>query len=60
MHYLINWRMQVVMRKLRETWLAISRLECSVGYESEASFARAFRREDNSPPTDWQRKNAAL
>lgn len=60
MHYLTNWRMQVAMQKLRETRLTIAQIAFLVGYESEASFTRAFRREVGSPPANWRRKNAPI
>ncbi len=58
MRYLINWRMQMAMQKLRETRLVIAQIAFEVGYESEASFTRAFRRETGSPPAAWRAENA--
>lgn len=57
MRYLINWRMQVAMQRLRETRLTISQIAFDVGYESEASFTRAFRRETGRPPATWRAEN---
>ena len=58
MKYLTNWRMQVAAHKLRENRTAISQIAFDVGYESEAAFTRAFRREMGTPPAAW-RKQAA-
>jgi AraC-like DNA-binding protein len=59
MRYLTNWRMQTAMGKLRETRLMIAQIAFEVGYESEASFTRAFRRETGLPPAAWRAENAA-
>lgn len=59
MRYLTNWRMQVAMQKLRETRLMVAQIAFEVGYESEASFTRAFRRETGLPPATWRTENAA-
>lgn len=58
MRYLTNWRMQVAMQKLRETRLIIAQIAFEVGYEFEASFTRAFRRETGLPPAMWRTENA--
>lgn len=57
MNYLGNWRMQVAANKLRENRQTIAQIAYEVGYESEAAFTRAFRREFGAPPAAW-RKNA--
>jgi AraC-like DNA-binding protein len=57
MRYLLNWRMQVAMQKLRETRLMIAQIAFETGYESEASFTRAFRRETGVPPGAWRTEN---
>jgi len=59
MRYLLNWRMQVAMQKLRETRQSIAQIAFGVGYESEAAFTRAFRRELGRPPAVWRRQAAA-
>jgi AraC-like DNA-binding protein len=58
MRYLTNWRMQLAAHKLRENRGAIAQIAFDVGYESEAAFTRAFRREMGAPPATW-RKQAA-
>jgi AraC-like DNA-binding protein len=56
MRYLLNWRMQVATQKLRETRQTIAQIAFEVGYESEAAFTRAFRREFGLPPAAWRRE----
>ncbi len=58
MKYLTNWRMQVAAHKLRENRTTISQIAFDVGYESEAAFTRAFRREMGAPPATWRRQAA--
>ncbi len=58
MRYLMNWRMQIAMQKLKETRQSVAQIAFAVGYESEAAFTRAFRREFGRPPAAW-RKEAA-
>jgi AraC-like DNA-binding protein len=58
MRYLTTWRMQVAMQKLRETRMNIAQIAFSVGYDSEAAFTRAFRRELGLPPAAWRRTAA--
>src|SRR6516164_4121151 len=60
MRYLLNWRMQVAAHKLRETREAIARIAFEVGYESEAAFTRAFRRELGQPPAAWRKQAASV
>lgn len=55
MRYLTSWRIQVAAQKLRETRLTIAQIAYEVGYESEAAFTRAFRREVGAPPATWRR-----
>lgn len=53
--YLINWRMQVAAGLLRTSMATIAAIACEVGYESEASFSRAFRRVVGESPAAWRR-----
>jgi AraC-like DNA-binding protein len=55
MRYLIGWRMQLARQKLRETRGAVAQIAYEVGYDSEAAFTRAFRREHGVPPAAWRR-----
>ncbi len=56
MRYLANWRMQLAAGKLRDARLSISQIAFDVGYESEAAFSRAFRRQMGQPPAAWRRR----
>ena len=58
MHYLARQRLITASVLLRETSEPIARIAYRVGYESEASFNRAFRREYDTPPAEWRRANA--
>lgn len=59
MTYVGNWRMQVAANKLRENRQSIAQIAYDVGYESEASFTRAFRREFGAPPAAWRKRALA-
>jgi AraC-like DNA-binding protein len=54
--YLINWRMQIAAHKLREGRMSIAQIAFDIGYESEAAFTRAFKRELGVPPATWRRR----
>ena len=56
MRYLTNWRMQLAASKLRENRQTIAQISYDVGYESEAAFTRAFRREMGQPPAAWRKQ----
>jgi AraC-like DNA-binding protein len=56
MRYLTNWRMQVAAGRLRDTRQTVAQIAFDVGYESEAAFTRAFRREMGQPPAAWRRQ----
>jgi AraC-like DNA-binding protein len=55
MRYLLNWRMHVAKHKLQEAHCTIAQIAFEVGYESEAAFTRAFRRELGLPPAAWRK-----
>lgn len=60
MQYLANWRIQLGARLLRESNRTVATIALDVGYESEAAFARAFKRVVGVPPGSWRkRQNAA-
>lgn len=50
MSYLTSWRMQLAAARLRDTHRAIAQIAAETGYESEATFARAFKREIGVSP----------
>jgi AraC-like DNA-binding protein len=53
--YLAQWRMQVASRLLRDGSAKVVRIALDVGYESEAAFARAFKRIVGVTPGAWRR-----
>jgi AraC-like DNA-binding protein len=55
MTYLSNLRMQAAARALSESSHSIARIAFDVGYESEAAFNRAFKREFGAPPSTWRK-----
>jgi AraC-like DNA-binding protein len=55
MRYLTRWRMQIATLHLRESRDAIAKIAADVGYDSEAAFNRAFKREHGTPPAAWRR-----
>jgi AraC-like DNA-binding protein len=48
--YLTDWRMQVAAARLRETHRSIAQIATELGYESEASLTRAFKRAHGIAP----------
>ncbi|MEO0478936.1 MAG: AraC family transcriptional regulator [Planctomycetota bacterium] len=50
MRYLTQWRMQIARRRLREEGMTLAVLSEELGYASEASFCRAFKREFGTSP----------
>jgi AraC-like DNA-binding protein len=54
MQYLANWRMQVGAALLRDTAATVASVAQDVGYQSEAAFARAFKRLVGKPPSLWR------
>jgi AraC-like DNA-binding protein len=56
MSYLTAWRMQVAGQNLRESRRSIAQVAETVGYESEAAFARAFKREMGVSPGEYRRR----
>jgi AraC-like DNA-binding protein len=57
--YLATWRMQVAAQRLRETQRSIAQIAMDVGYESEAAFTRAFKREFAASPAAWRKQRVA-
>lgn len=55
MQYLTNWRMQCGARLLREGHASVASIALECGYDSEAAFARAFKRSTGQPPATWRR-----
>jgi len=58
MQYLTNWRMQLASRLLCDTQSGVASIALEVGYDSEPSFTRAFKRLVGVPPATWRRRQA--
>ena len=54
--YLGRWRIQLAARLLETTDDSVLQIALKVGYESEAAFNRAFRREFELPPARYRRE----
>ncbi len=50
MTYLTRWRLRLAARSLAGTSRGVSEIAADIGYESEAAFNRAFKREFGQPP----------
>jgi AraC-like DNA-binding protein len=58
--YLARWRLQLAARRLQSTRNTVLQVAFDVGYESEAAFNRAFKREYGLPPAQYRRKVAGI
>jgi AraC-like DNA-binding protein len=56
--YLARWRMQLASRMLQTTQDTVLQVGLAVGYESEAAFVRAFKREFGLPPARYRKSFA--
>jgi transcriptional regulator GlxA family with amidase domain len=54
MTYLTRWRLQLAARSLENTPRGVAEIGAEVGYESEAAFSRAFKREFGRPPGQYR------
>lgn len=59
LRYLARWRLQLAARLLQTTHKPVLQLASDVGYESEAAFNRAFKREFGLPPAQYRRRTAS-
>jgi AraC-like DNA-binding protein len=57
MAYLMRWRLQLAARALTATSRGVAEIAADVGYESEAAFNRAFKREFGLPPARYRRQH---
>lgn len=57
MAYLIRWRLQLAARALTSTSRGVADIAEDVGYESEAAFNRAFKREFGLPPARYRNEH---
>jgi pimeloyl-ACP methyl ester carboxylesterase/AraC-like DNA-binding protein len=56
MRYCARWRMRVAANMLRERRESTANVAYAVGFNSEAAFNRAFKREFGVPPATWRRR----
>jgi AraC-like DNA-binding protein len=54
MAYLTRWRLQLGAQRLSSTSYSVAQIAAEVGYESEAAFNRAFKREFAAPPARFR------
>jgi AraC-like DNA-binding protein len=59
MQYLGRWRMALATNYLRRSSLNVAGIAEEVGYETDAAFSRAFRREFGVPPATWRRMHGS-
>jgi AraC-like DNA-binding protein len=57
--YLAMWRMQLAARRLQTSRDTVLQVALEVGYESEAGFIRAFKREFGLPPAKYRKADLA-
>jgi AraC-like DNA-binding protein len=55
--YLTHWRLQLGAQMLKSTSSGVAEIAAEVGYESEPSFNRAFKREFGLPPARFRSKS---
>lgn len=56
MQYLTHWRMALAGQALGTSREPVGQIAARLGYESEAAFSRAFKREYGAPPATWRRQ----
>lgn len=59
MAYLTRWRLQLGAQMLTSTSYSVAQIASEVGYESEAAFNRAFKREFTAPPARFRNQSRA-
>lgn len=55
--YLMRWRLQLAVNLLRSTHDSMAQIAAQIGYDSEAAFSRAFKRQVGVPPATWRSHN---
>jgi AraC-like DNA-binding protein len=55
MQYLTHWRLQLAANLLRSGNRPAASIAADVGYDSEAAFNRAFKREMGAAPAAWRK-----
>jgi AraC-like DNA-binding protein len=59
MAYLAHWRLQLGAQLLKSTNRSVAEIAAEVGYESEPSFNRAFKRQFGLPPARFRNQSKA-
>jgi len=59
MRYCARWRMRVAASTLRDGRESTASVAYAVGFNSEAAFNRAFKREYGEPPATWRRRRGS-
>jgi transcriptional regulator GlxA family with amidase domain len=59
MSYLTHWRLQLGAQMLKSSNRSVAEIAADVGYESEAAFNRAFKREYRVPPARFRSESRA-
>ena len=59
MAYLTRWRLQLAAEQLSRGSAKVAAIGAQVGYESDAAFSRAFKRETGQSPAAWRRARQA-
>jgi AraC-like DNA-binding protein len=54
MRYLTQWRLTLAAHLLKSSDRPAASIAAAVGYDSEAAFNRAFKREFGAPPATWR------
>jgi AraC-like DNA-binding protein len=60
MAYLTRWRLQLGAEMLVSTSYSVAQIASEVGYESEAAFNRAFKREFEIPPARFRSRSRSV
>jgi AraC-like DNA-binding protein len=55
MQYLARWRLQIAAQQILAGNKSLAAVAEQIGYESEAAFNRAFKREYGMPPAGWRK-----
>jgi AraC-like DNA-binding protein len=59
MQYLTRWRLTVAAQRLRSDPTNLASIAEQIGYDSEAAFNRAFKREFGMPPAAWRKTQSS-
>lgn len=60
MQYLTQWRIQLASRMLRDSQASVMSIALKIGYDSDTSFGRVFKRLVGVPPATWRRTQGQL